>query len=113
VKNIAKDLEQAGGKFTSQDRSRFKRHQYLTIQARNIAKPDLEQMELSLLRIYLEIPLLCMQVQLRRSRRKPLEAGAGPDSCHTAFAGIALECPVAKRYGQILPGRTQGGVTNI
>jgi hypothetical protein len=24
---------------------------------------------------------------------------ADPDSCHTAFAGAALEGPVAKRYG--------------
>jgi hypothetical protein len=29
-------------------------------------------------------------------------AGAGPNVCHTAFAGVALECPVAMRCSRLL-----------
>jgi hypothetical protein len=40
-------------------------------------------------------------------------AGAGLNVCYTAFAGVALNCPVAMRCSRLLLSRTQGGVTNI
>jgi hypothetical protein len=40
-------------------------------------------------------------------------AGAGRNVCYTAFAGVALKCPVAMRCSRLLLSRTQGGVTDI
>jgi hypothetical protein len=36
-----------------------------------------------------------------------------PNVCYTAFAGVALKCPVAMRCSRLLLSRTQGGGTNI
>jgi hypothetical protein len=60
-----------------------------------------------------ELSLLHISSLKSRKSGDPIMQVQAPDSCHTAFAGVALPCPVVKRYGRILPGRTQGGVTNI
>jgi hypothetical protein len=78
--------------------------------ARNTAKPDLEQMgTVASPHFKPQKPQIWRSPLCRCScgdpDEKPLEAGAAPEFCHTAFSGVALECPVAKRYGTNFAGQ--------